>query len=101
MNRRVELHHKLEEVLGSKNVYFQPPVSLKLKYPCIVYNLETANDTNANDHLYRRLYRYTLTYITKDPDDPKRDLIDNLMYCRMNRFFISDNFNHFVYEIYY
>ena len=98
--RRIELHHILEYVRGSKNVYYQPPTGTKLQYPCIVYNLATANDVHANNHIYRRLYRYTVTYITKDPDDPKRDEIDDLPYCAFDRFFTSDNLNHFVYTIY-
>lgn len=98
--RRVELHHILERVLGSKYVYFQPPTGLKMEYPCIVYNLSTANDIHADNHIYRRLYRYTVTYITKNPDDPKRDELDDLPYCAFDRFFTSDNLNHFVYTIY-
>lgn len=98
--RRIELHHKLERILGSKNVYFQPPTGTKLIYPCVVYSLSTANDVHANNNIYRRLYRYTVTYITKDPDDPKRDEFDDLRYCAFDRFFTSDNLNHFVYTIY-
>lgn len=98
--RRVELHHKLEGVLGSKNVYFQPPTGLKMNFPCVVYNLSDANDVHADDKIYRRLYRYTMTYITKDPDDPKRDSFDDMQYCSFDRFFVSDNLNHYVYTIY-
>lgn len=99
-NRRISLHRKLEAVLGSKNVYFQAPTGTRLQYPCIIYNLANANDIHANDQIYRRLYRFTLTYITKDPDDPMRDKIDNLRYCSFDRFFTSDNLNHYVYTIY-
>lgn len=100
MSRRVQLHRKLESVLGTRNVYFQPPTGLKLSFPCIVYHLDMAHDMHADNKIYRRLYRYSLTYITKDPDDPKRDAIDDLQYCAFNRFFVSDNLNHFVYTIY-
>lgn len=99
--RRVELQRMLEGLLGTRNVYFQPPTGMKLQYPCIVYHLDTANDVHASDRIYRRLYRYSLTYITKNPEDPMRDTIDNLQYCRFDRFFASDNLNHFVYTIYY
>lgn len=98
--RRILLHRILENVLGSKNVYFQPPTGMKFQYPCIVYNLADANDHHADNKIYRRLYRYTMTYITKNPDDPKRDEIDDLQYCSFDRFFTSDNLNHFVYTIY-
>lgn len=99
--RRVELQRMLEGLLGTRNVYFQPPTGMKLQYPCIVYHLDTANDVHANDRIYRRLYRYNLTYITKNPEDPMRDTIDDLQYCRFDRSFASDNLNHFVYTIYY
>lgn len=99
--RRIELHQLLCDVLGSRNVYFQPPTGTKLQYPCIVYHLGEANDQHADNEIYRRLYRYSLTYITKDPDDPKRDEIDNLRYCRFVQFFSSDNLNHYVYSISY
>ena len=99
--RRVELQRMLEGLLGTRNVYFQPPTGTKLQYPCIVYHLDAANDIHASDHIYRRLYRYSLTYITKNPEDPMRDIIDDLQYCSFDRFFTLDNLNHFVYSIYY
>ena len=35
--KRTDLHEILKEILGSDNVYFQPPESYKMEYPCIVY----------------------------------------------------------------
>ena len=99
--RRVELQSMLEKMLGSRNVYFQPPTGTQLRYPCFVYHQDDVNDTYANDRTYRRLYRYSLTYITKNPEDPMQDYINDLPYCRFNRSFTSDNLNHFVYSIYY
>lgn len=99
--RRVELQRRLEKMLGTRNVYFQPPTGTKLQYPCIVYHLEKANDIHADDHLYRRLKMYSLTYITKNPEDPMCDMIDDIRYCSFNRFYTVDNLNHFVYTIYY
>lgn len=100
-DRRVELQRKLENLLGSRFVYFQPPTGTRLQYPCIVYFLDHANDVHADSKIYRRLYRYSLTYITKNPEDPMRDKIDDLMYCSFNRFFTADNLNHYNYTIYY
>lgn len=99
-SRRVQLQRNLEALLGSRNVYFQPPTGTKLNYPCIVYSLATANDVHADNHIYRRLYRYTLVYITKDPDDPRRDTIDDLQYCSFDRTVVNDNLYHFYYTIY-
>lgn len=99
--RRNELDAVLRGVLGSSNIYFQPPEGTRLKYPCIVYRYSTANDIPADNIVYRRLHQYTLTYITKDPDDPKRDQLNDLRYCRFVQFFTSDNLNHYVYTIYH
>jgi hypothetical protein len=94
------LQHRLEALLGSRNVYFQPPTGTQINYPGIVYNLATANDVHADNQIYRRLYRYTLIYITKDPDDPRRDTIDDLPYCAFDRMIVTDNLYHFYYTIY-
>ena len=40
MASRLDLQTFLEELLESKNVYFQPPESVKMKYPAIVYALD-------------------------------------------------------------
>ena len=40
MGTRIELQLKLEEILGSRHVYFQPPASIKMTYPAIVYELD-------------------------------------------------------------
>lgn len=40
MASRLNLQTFLEEILESRNVYFQPPESVKMKYPAIVYALD-------------------------------------------------------------
>ena len=34
---RDDLHQVLVRILGSNNVYYHPPVNLKISYPAIVY----------------------------------------------------------------
>jgi len=34
-NRRIQLHEILCDVLGTRNVYFQPPESVDMNYPAI------------------------------------------------------------------
>ena len=43
--RRLELHEILCTILGSRNVYFQPPESIKMNYPAIVYGLDDMQTT--------------------------------------------------------
>ena len=99
--RRNELDAILRNLLASDHVYFQQPTGLKIEYPCIVHKLSQQSDVHADNKPYRRLHQYTLTYITKDPDDPMVDLIDDLRYCRLVQSFSSDHLNHYVYTIYY
>ena len=42
---RLILHDELITLLGSSNVYFQPPTSIKMNYPCIIYKLDDVEYT--------------------------------------------------------
>lgn len=101
MASRLKLHEELCELLGSRNVYFQPPSSVKMKYPAIVYSLDELETTYANDSIYSTNVRYALTYIDTDPESVKVKELLKLPYCRFNRFYISDNLNHYTYTLYY
>ena len=67
MKTRYELHEFLCEILGSRNVYFQPPESVKMK----------------------------------DPDSEVSKQLANILLCRLQQHFVSDNLNHDIFKIYY
>ncbi len=98
---RVELQWLLEKLLESRNVYFQPPESLKLNYPCIVYERSEIRTEFANNESYLKQKRYTLTVIDEDPDSEIPDRVQNLKYCNFDRHFVSDNLNHDVFTLYF
>lgn len=100
-NSREELHEVLCSILGSRYVYFQPPESLKLHYPCIVYSLSKINTTFANNSPYIRRKRYSVTVIDEDPDSTIPDKIGALPMCTFDRPYASDNLNHYVYDLYF
>ena len=52
MPSRLNLQTTLETILGSRNVYFQPPESVKLKYPAIVYSRNDIMNQFADDGVY-------------------------------------------------
>ena len=54
MSSRIELQDELENLLGSKNVYYQPPESVKMEYPAIVYRRSNINNNFADDLVYRQ-----------------------------------------------
>ena len=58
MGERLDLQSKLEELLGSKSVYYQPPESVKMEYPAIKFSKQKIKPTYANESKYSKLNRY-------------------------------------------
>lgn len=102
MNKRLELQHKLEELVGNSNVYFQPPASVKLLYPCVVYTVGSGDAKYANDLTYRYINSYDVIFIYKRPN---LDIIDQVLrelpMCRLSRTYCSDGLNHYAFTLYY
>ena len=101
MATRVDLQNALEELLGSRNVYYQPPESLKMNYPAIVYARKTIDNSYANNSVYKQNYAYEITVIDKNPDSEIVNKISKLPTCRFDRHFKSDNLNHDVFTLFY
>ena len=101
MADRLELQLLLEEILGSRNVYFQPPYNLQLQYPCIIYDRDNADSKFADNKLYSYTTRYKVTVIDLDPDSPLPIQIANIPLCLYDRFYTSDNLNHDVFTLFF
>ena len=101
MATRIDLQNVLEELLGSRNVYYQPPESLKMSYPAIVYSRKTIDNSYANNSVYKQNYAYEITVIDKNPDSEIVNKVSKLSTCRFDRHFKSDNLNHDVFTLYY
>lgn len=101
LTKREELNKLLKEILGSGNVYFQPPESIKMEYPCIVYQLAKMDARYANNKKYARLSRYQVTAMVKNPDDKLLPDIFNMPMCNHVRHFVHDGLNHDVFDLYY
>lgn len=101
MSRRTDLQALLESILGSKNVYFQPPASVSMKYPAIVYSLNRIDKSYANDSSYVQNRSYTVTLIDKNPDSEIVGKLSSLSLCRFDRHYKEDNLNHYVFTLYF
>ena len=99
MGNRLDLQAMLESLLGSRNVYFQPPSSVKIKYPAIVYSRNNINNTHADDAVYRQLLEYEITVIDSDPDSEIVMKLSRIPRCEFNRHYTADNLNHDVFTI--
>lgn len=101
MDRRLKLQALLESLLGSRNVYFQPPDNLAMEYPAIVYSRDYAYSASANNAPYVREKRYAITVIDQDPDSEFPDKIAALPKSTFSRHFESDDLNHDIYSLYF
>ncbi|MCM1216871.1 MAG: hypothetical protein NC548_20425 [Lachnospiraceae bacterium] len=100
-DRRLLFHEVLCDVLGSRNVYFQPPASVKMNYPAIVYSRDRIDNKHANNGVYLSQRRYSVTVIDKDPDSPIVGKVASLPTSNHNRHYEKDNLNHDVYTIFF
>ena len=101
MASRLELQSKLEELFGSRNVYYRPPENIKMSYPAIVYLKVRPDIKRANDQVYLQKNCYEIIVVSKSPDNPVIYKLIDLQYCSYDRNYISDNLHHDVFTLYY
>lgn len=101
MAPRLDLQAILVALLGSTNVYFQPPASVQMKYPCIVYERGPMRTFHADDRPYSIERRYQLTVIDQNPDSEIPGKVALLPKCRHDQHFAADNLNHDVFTIFF
>lgn len=99
--QRLQLQTTLELILGTTDVYFQPPPNTQMQYPCIVYKRDSAATEFADNAPYDYNQRYQVTYISRDPDDLPRMRIANLPRCVYVRHFTVKQLNHDVFTLYF
>ena len=101
MDRRLSLQEILVNILGSNNVYFQPPETIRLQYPCIIYERSDIDKKYADNRAYTSMVRYSLTLITRSPESDLVKAILELPYCSYDRHYAADTLNHDVFTLYY
>lgn len=98
---RLTLQTKLENLLGSKHVYYQPPENLKMEYPAIRYSKSDEEDIYANNIKYLSMSVYDLVVIDKKPDNPVIKKLLELPYSEFDRHYVADGLNHDIIRIFY
>lgn len=98
---RPKLQTKLEELLGSRNVYYQPPAGMQMKYPAIVYYRDKIDNSFANNSVYSQAIAYKVTVISNEPDCEAVFKLSKLPLCRFVTHFTSDKLHHDVFTLYY
>lgn len=97
---RLKLHELLCQVLGSRNVYFQPPESVKMKYPAIRYSRDDIDNISADNVVYKQDVSYMITVIDSNPDSEIVERVSLIPNIRYDRHYVADNMNHDVYTLY-
>lgn len=107
MASRLKLHDEFIDILGTRNesesrVYFQPPESKKMKYPCIRYSKSEPNLEHANNKVYVNINRYEGVAIDYDPDSEiPNEILTQFQMCSLGKPYTSNGLNHFPFTIYY
>jgi len=101
MASRLNLQKTLEEILGSRNVYFDPPESVKMQYDAIRYSRSKIENTFASNSVYKQDDRYEVVAIYRNPDSDLPRKISRLPMCSHDRHYVADNLHHDVFTLYY
>lgn len=96
---RLQLQTLLEGV--TPHVYFQPPATLQMQYPCIRYERNGSKVQRAGNKLYLRAKRYQITVIDRNPDSTLPGLVEEFDFCEFDRWFAADNLNHWVFNVFF
>lgn len=96
---RLELQALLESI--TPNVYFQPPSTVKMEFPCIRYQRDGSDVQWSANFPYRLAKRYQVTVIDRNPDSILPDQVEVLRLCEFDRWFAADNLNHWVFTLFF
>ena len=91
------------ESTNTGKVYFQPPSSVQLNYPCWVVERVGAFQPKANNKTYLFQASYKCMYMNRDEPDPEvlRIIPQRYECCKYQNHYVADNVHHDVFLIYY
>jgi len=91
----------LMNVTGATNVYYQPPPTLKMQYPCIIFEKSDEQFKHADNSVFNRMIEYQAKVVYSDPDCPIIEQMSKVRYCRFDRHYKADGMYHDVYSLYF
>lgn len=98
-NKREILDKIFREIIP--NVYFSPPSSIQMKYPCICYEFSNFDTSHADNRNYLVSRRYTVTVIDYDPDSKLPEELLKIPMCNSDRSYVVDGLCHFIFTIFW
>lgn len=94
-----ELNELFVSLLGSHNVYFEPPTNVVMKYPCILYESQAMTTMHAGNVPFAIQDHYRVIVIDQNPDSPYPRKIAGMQGARAARPYVSDNLHHFPFDL--
>ena len=95
-----EMLTAFQEAVGEEpHVYFQPPESVKMQYPCFVYHQSQDDVIHGNDRPYLHREVYEVPYITRQAEPVLPEAMKGLPNTRFNRRYTAENLNHFAFTV--
>lgn len=99
MDPRLSLNELLKTT--AERVYFDPPDTLQMVYPCITYTRDKMKTKYAGDKPYSIRHGYQVTVIDRNPDSDIVKAVSALPMCTYSSGFITENLHHDVFSIYF
>ena len=97
-----DLQKELSDMFSPNKVYYAPPESIKLTYPCIIFFRDYIKLEKADNRNYSKFNRYQLTVIDRDEDNPIiEEILDKYVGASYDRHYVADNLYHDVISLYY
>lgn len=101
MDRRIQLHKELVTILGTRNVYFQPPETIKIVYPAIIYSRTSMPSKYANNLVYNNRVAYEIIVVDSNPDSTIVKSMSMFKTVRHIRNYKKNELNHDVFSLVY
>lgn len=102
MLKRVDIQEKFKFLLGSNNVYYQPPANLKMKYPAIVYSLDGLDVKHFDNKRLINKNCFSVTHIYRnESENLVETMLKNFEYISFDNRSIVDGIYNDHYTIYW
>ena len=87
--------HNMAFRYSRARVYFQPPETERIEYPCIIYSLSDISTVHADNRMYQGNNVYQLILVDENPDSRFVALLLTAFEgIKFDRFYTADSLNH-------
>ena len=99
-----DLRDQLYLIHDTENVYYDPPESIRMDFPCFRFELNNLDVKHADNKAYSKKPRWAVTYITRDIEEIEQvaeEMLEHFKYCNFDTSFRADNLEHAVFNLYF